>query len=152
MIRVLLAALLVLLTVFAALVFSADFSKDPDPGALFEIQAVRLERDQSYFWLEVHLKKSGEKDHDLEKLPKLVTSTGKIHRPADTVFAGTPEKGFSEIWYKFWLEEKDLKGTLKLEMNEGVLTVKSSDGAPSLESGKEKTIRNADWGKIWLGF
>ena len=150
--RLLLAGSLVVLTALAAFLWSSDFEKDPDPKAFYKIEAARLEADRSFFWLEVHLKKNGEEDLNLEKQPQLVTAEGVSHAPADSTFAGSPETGFSEIWYKFWLEKKDLEGTLKLKINEGELAVKTSQGVPVVKDGKQKVLRSADWGKTWLGF
>lgn len=152
LIRLAMAMALVGVTIVAAAMWSGDYESSPDSGARFEIQAVRLVADRGYVWLEAHLKKSGDADHDLLKPVSLVTADGAEHEPADTTFAGTPETGFTDIWYKFWLEKKDLKGRLNLQINDGVLTIKSSEPIPVLKGGKEAVFKSSDWEKSWLGF
>jgi|AntRauTorckE6833_2_1112554.scaffolds.fasta_scaffold18575_2 hypothetical protein len=146
------AFVLVVLTVVATMFWSSEYDSNPDPKARFEIQSARLTPDHDYAWLEIHLKKSGEKDHDLEQKVRLVTDDGAKHDPADTTFAGTPEEGFTDIWFKFWLEQGQLEGNLALEINEGVLKVKNSQPVPTLEKGGERVFKSVDWKKSWLGF
>jgi hypothetical protein len=38
----------------------------------------------------------------------------------------------TDLWVRFWLEPGELDGTLKLHLNDGVLTVKSTTGSPAL--------------------
>jgi len=152
MIRLLLAALVVGVTFAAARVWTAEYDSDPDPKARFVIEGAQLSSDRSYRWVELNLRKSGDAEHDLRKPVRLVTADGTGHEPADTTFAGSPEKGFTDIWFKFWLEESDLKGSLKLRINGGELRVKTDSGPPSLGSDGKAVFKSADWGKSWLGF
>lgn len=152
MTRVLLAALIVTLTVAAAEIWSAEYDKDPDPEARFVIVETLVRSDRSYRWVELHLRKSGDAPHDLRKPVRLMTADGKRHEPADTTFAGSPEKGFTDVWFKFWLAETDLAGTLDLRINDGILDVKSSSGSPSLGADGKAVFKSADWEKSWLGF
>lgn len=152
MIRLTLAVLVVALTALAAKVWTVKYDGDPDPGARFVIEGVQLRSDHSYRWVELHLRKSGEADHDLRKPVRLLTADGTEHEAADTTFAGNPEKGFTDIWLKFWLADADLKGPLSLRINDGTLRVKTNSGAPSAGDGGEVVFKHADWEKSWLGF
>ena len=152
MIRLLLAVLVVALTAVAAKVWTVKYDRDPDPKARFVIEAAQVSRDRSYRWVELHLRKSGEADHDLFKPVRLLTTDGTEHEPADTTFSGSPEKGFTDIWLKFWLVEADLKGQLSLLINDGKLQVKTSEGLPSTDDDGKAVFKSADWGKSWLGF
>ena len=139
-------------TIFLSSLWARKYESSPHPAARFNVEAVRLKQDKGYVWLEAHLKKNGEKDHDLKQPVFLVTSDGRKHEPADTVFAGTPEKGFTAIWFKFWLEKEALEGEINLEMNGGVLKIKSSKPLPVLGSHKETVFRSSNWETSWLGF
>jgi len=150
--RLLIAALLVALTFLGVKLWAGSYDGDPDPRARYRIEASSLKRDDTYVWLEIHLRKSSEQDHDLRKPVRLVTADGIEHEPADTKFAGAPEKGLTDIWLKFWLEETDLKGKIDLRMNDGTLRVKKNEGAPATDKGGKAVMRSADWGKTWLGF
>lgn len=150
--RFLMAVGLVGCTVFLGKLWTQKYEPSPDPAARFEVQAVRLKRDKGYVWLEAHLKKSGQKEHDLKKEVRLVTADGMEHEPADTTFAGTPETGFTEIWFKFWLEQKALEGRIDLKMNGGTLNIKSSQPVPAVGSENETVFKSSNWESSWLGF
>jgi hypothetical protein len=150
--RFFLAVGLVVSTLFLGMLIMGSYESSPDPKARFEIQAIRLKQDKGYVWLEAHLKKNGKKDHDLKQPVRLVTADGVKHEPADSSFAGTPEKGFTEIWFKFWLETEALKGEINLEMNGGALKIKSSKPLPVLGSGNETVFKSSNWETSWLGF
>ena len=152
MIRLSLAVLVVLTTALAAWVWSAEYDANPDEKARFRIEGAQLTKDRSNAWLEIHLKKSGDAEHDLRKKVRLVTADGTEHEPAKNTFAGSPEKGFTDIWFKFWLEEKDLEGQMNLLINDGKLRVKTSQAAPEWNSDAAIVLKSADWGKSWLGF
>jgi hypothetical protein len=150
--RFFLALGLAVSTVFLGMLWTSKYESSPDPKARFEIQAIRLKQDKGYVWLEAHLKKNGKKDHDLKQPVRLVTADGVKHEPADSSFAGTPEKGFTEIWFKFWLETEALKGEINLEMNGGALKIKNSKSIPAIGSDKETVFKSSNWETSWLGF
>ncbi len=152
MIRGLFAALLVAVTFAAAWVWTGKYDKDPDPKARLAVIAAQVSSDKSYRWVELHLRKNGEAEHDLRKPVRLLTEDGSEHEPADTTFAGSPEKGFTDIWFKFWLAEADLAGKMDLRINDGLLRVKTNSGPPSLGNDGKAVFKSADWGKSWLGF
>jgi hypothetical protein len=147
-----LAVILVALTALGAQLWTGSYDKNPDPRARYEIEAVKVDRDRSFFWLEVHLKKSGDKSHDLLKPVLLQTAKGNSHEPANTTFVGNPEAGFSEIWFKFWIDESELTQALQLRLNDAQLCVKSSSGLPELGKKQSAVFQNTDWRKSWLGF
>jgi hypothetical protein len=152
MIRLSLALLVVLTTALAALVWTAEYDSHPDPKALFKIEGVQVKRDRGNRWINVHLERAGDKKHDMRKQVVLLTADGVEHKTYDITFAGSPETGFTDIWLKFWLEEADLENTLKIRINDGVLLVKTNQGAPELENAAEKVFKSTNWGKSWLGF
>lgn len=152
LLRLLIAALLVAVTILAVKLWTGKYDGDPDPRARYEIEAARLERDRSYMWLEIHLRKNGDKDHDMLKPVRLITADGTEHEPADTTFAGAPGKGFTDIWFKFWLEEAELKGKIDLRINGGTLRVKTNEEAPAMDEDGKAVMGSADWGETWLGF
>jgi hypothetical protein len=149
--RFFLALGLVLSTAFLGLLWAGNYESSPDPEARFEIQAVRLKQDKGYVWLEAHLKRSGKEPHDLEKPVRLVFADGSEHEPADTTFAGNPKTGYTEIWFKFWMEQEALKGHIDLKLNGGRLKIKTSESVPAVGKEKETIFRTSDW-ESWLGF
>ncbi|MBC7980619.1 MAG: hypothetical protein H7Y36_08675 [Armatimonadetes bacterium] len=152
MIRLMLAVLLVVFTFLAALIWSKNYDKQPDPKARFTIRSVQVKRDQSFYWLDIHLKKSGPQAHDMRRQVRLIDAVGQKHEPADTTFAGSPETGFTDIWYKFWLEKQDLESSLTLRINDGLLRVKTNQGMPEIGKHKAAVFNSSDWRKSWLGF
>lgn len=149
--RFFLAVGLVVSTAFLGMLMVGSYESSPDPKARFEIQAVRLKQDKGYVWLEAHLKRSGKEDHDMQKPVRLVFADGSEHEPADTTFVGSPETGYTDIWFKFWMEQEALKGQIDLKMNEGTLKIKSSDAIPAVGKDKETVFKTSDW-ESWLGF
>lgn len=152
LIRFSLALMLVLLTALGAWLVSRPYSVDWDPKARYKIEAVQVRRDNGYYWVEAHLKKKGEKDHDLRRPVRLVLADGRELEPADSTFAGSAKTGTTEIWFKFWIQEKDLKGPMALLLNGAELEVKTHDGLPDFDDKGEAILRSADWNRSWLGF
>ncbi len=152
LLRLSIAALLVAVTFLAVKIWMGRYDRAPDPRARYRIEAARLESDRSYLWLEIHLRKNGDKDHDMLQPVLLVTADGAEHEPADTTFGGGPEKGFTDIWFKFWLDERGDGGKIDLRMNGGTLRVKTNAGAPTFDKDGKAVMKSADWGKTWLGF
>lgn len=151
-IRLVLAALLVFLTMLAAWLWTGSYDSEVDEGARFRIERAMVRQDQSFFWLELHLKHAGGEAHDLQRPVRLVTGNGVRHEPGDTTLAGSREQAVTDMWLKFWLEEEDLKGEITLELNEGVLRVKTRPGAAALDKKGEAVYNRATWRKSWLGF
>jgi hypothetical protein len=131
--------------IYGAWVWLRPYEWNADPAARFKIVGAQVTQDRSYFWLDVHLKKSGEDPHDLKKPVRLRTAEGVEHEPAKTDFAGNPLSGTSDIWFRFWLEEKDLRGTLSLKLNDGALSVKSSTGLPKIGLSGARAFHSTRW-------
>ena len=152
MIRLILAVLLVTLTTAAAKLWIQKYNRDPDPKARFVIMKARVSSDRSYRWLELHLRKNGDANHDLSIPVRLIEGNGTAHEPADITFAGSQETGFSDIWFKFWLDPSALDAPLMLRINEGLLVVKSDKAMPALNQKGEAVFKSENWSKSWLGF
>ncbi len=152
MIRLGLAILLVLATIFAVWLWSADYSSGPDEEARMKVKAVQVTADESFYWVEIHLKRVGEEEHDLRKPVRLLVGDKGVHEPADTTFAGNPGEGFTEIWFKFWLSDDELESPMKLQINDGELSIKQNIGIPELGEDGRAVFRTDQWDKSWLGF
>jgi hypothetical protein len=138
----LLAACLAISMVFAGWTWLRPYEWSPDSGARYRIVHASLDQDHSYYWLAVHLKRAGDQPHDLLKPVTLILADGRELAPVD--FAHAEEAGYPEIDYRFWLEEKDLPGPLRLKLNDGTLTVRKESGAPPL-SDSIRYFNTANW-------
>ena len=137
--------LLGITTAFAAWTWLRPYAWQADPAARCKVVAAQVKKDQSFFWLDVHLKMLPGESHDLMKPVRLVTSQGRELEPADTTLAGADGKGTTELWFKFWLESADLEGPLKLRINDGSLVIKSSSGMPGLGSSGSEFFATHRW-------
>lgn len=143
--RKILYTALAICVVYGSWIWLRPYEWKSDPAARFKIVAAQVTEDRSYFWLDLHLKKTGEKPHDLEKPVRLITLDGIRHEPAKTDFAGNPLSGTSDIWFRFWLEEKDLRGPLSLQLNDGSLSVKTSQRFPKIRSSGARAFHTNRW-------
>jgi hypothetical protein len=135
---------LLLSAAFAAWTWLRPYDFKPDPAARCEILETLVTRDQSFFWVNVHLKVNPGMPHDLQIPVSLATANGP-KQPADTTFAGTDPLKPEEIWFKFWLEPADLAGPLTLEINGGKLPVKTLPGLPDLGSDTFRNFTTNRW-------
>jgi len=141
-----LAALLLVSTAFAGWIWFRPFDFSPDPAARFRIDRAALRRDHAYFWLDLHLQRSGKIAHDLTKPIRLLTSSGRILEPADVTLVSSGEaKDCDEIGLKFWLRDSDLAGSLDLRINDGTLRVKSNPGIPNTPEGTTRALTTHRW-------
>lgn len=140
-----LLALLLGSSAFVVWSWFRPYDRSADPAARYRLQGAEVTRDQSYYWLMLHLKKTGTADHDLEKPVALETAAGRRLEPADMTFSGTSETGFGEIWFRFWLEEDDLRGPVRLHLNEGSLQVKTGDEVPRLGGSGRRVFTTNHW-------
>ena len=136
---------LLMATAFAAWSWLRPYAWSPDPAARCEILETLVTRDQSYFWLNVHLQVNPGMAHDLQKPIRLETTNGLMHELADTTSAGTAEQATTEIWFKFWLEPADMKGALILYLNDGKLIVKANEGVPALGKSNSHNFTSNRW-------
>jgi hypothetical protein len=136
---------LLIAAIFAAWTWLRPYAWNPDPTARCEILETLVTRDQSFIWVNVHLKVTPGMTHDLEKPVHLESTGGLMHEPADTTFVGTIQQTTTEIWLKFWLEPTQLTGPLVLHLNDGKLIVKASNGIPVLGASSSYNFTSNHW-------
>ena len=136
---------LLVASAFAAWGWLRPYAWRSDPAARCQIVETLVTRDQSFYWLHVHLKVNPEMTHDLQKPVQLITAAGRKLEPADTTFSSINGQATSEIWLKFWLDSTDLTHTLELQINEGKLNVKASNGIPHLVNSTSKNFTTNQW-------
>ncbi len=129
--RKLLWAALLLTSLFAIWSWFRPYEWNADPAARCKVTGVQITPDQSYFWLEAHLKVLPDERHDLQKPVFLTTASGSRLEPADTTFGSKDGVGTTDIWLKFWLESKDLAGPVTLHLNDGDLSIKKGSRIPT---------------------
>jgi hypothetical protein len=122
----------VLSAVFAAWAWFRPYEWGADKGAHCRVLGCQVKQDRTNYWVDVHLKMRSAEEHDLMKPVLLLTSAGRKLEPADTTMVGDNEVKMRELWFKFWLEKEDMEGGLKLQINDGQLSVRSSRGLPLL--------------------
>ena len=83
--------------------------------------------------------------HDLQKPVLLRTAGGRLLEPADTTFGSIDGQATTDIWLKFWLDATDLTHTLDLQINDGKLAVKASEGVPQLVNFAAKNFTTNQW-------
>ena len=143
--RWLLAGMLVFAVAFAAWGWLRPYDWDPDPKAQAEIVGVELRRDQSFYWLTVHVRAREGESLDLSRPARLVVRKERDLQPADARLKGDAESGFDEAWFQFWLESGDVSGPLKMGLREGSLRVKSGGGMPDLQQGETRHFTTHRW-------
>jgi hypothetical protein len=132
-------------TAFAAWNWFRPYSWSVDPVARCKVVETLVTQDNSYFWVNVHLKVNPGETHDLQKPVRLETLRGIQLEPADTTLVGDDFQSTTEIWLKFWLEEADLRGPLTLHLNGGKLTVKSGSALPDLGTAPYQNFTTQHW-------
>jgi hypothetical protein len=147
-IRISLYSLLLVAALFAGAPFLLPYEWKSDPEARFKIAATQVKRDRDYYWINVHLKKSGELPHDLMKPVRLIPGSLDAIEPADMTFGGSPETGTAEMWVKFWVPAESTSGPLYLKINDGQLNVKTSKAMPSIGDSMMRTFTNPRWNGI----
>ncbi len=144
-IRIYLYSLLLLAAIFAAASFLIPYEWKSDPAARFKIAATQVKRDRTYYWITVHLKKSGTEDHDMMKPVRLISGSQDEIESADVTFSGSSETGTDEMWVKFWVSEDSTSGPLYLKINDGRLNVKTSDSMPPIGDSMMRTFTSPRW-------
>jgi hypothetical protein len=117
----------------------------PDPAARCEILETLVTRDESFYWLNLHLNVNSGASHDLQKRVSLETSQGARLDPADTTLMNKDGAEVTEIWFKFWLDQTQLKGPLTLHLNDAALVVRSGHGIPNLGSAGVRNFTTDSW-------
>jgi hypothetical protein len=136
---------LILSCTFAGWVWFRPYTWTSEPAARCNVVETLITRDQSYYWVDVHLKVNPGTRHDLQKPVYLETATGVKLEPAESTFAGTDMQNSPEIWFRFWLETAQLQGPLTLHLNDGKLSIKATQGIPELASGAYQNFTNNQW-------
>ncbi len=136
---------LLLASSFAAWVWLRPYTWQTDPAARATITETLVTRDRSNYWVNVHLKvKSGQR-HDMQKPVSLIAS-GKPLVPAESTFGSSSgQQETDEIWLRFWLDAAELQGPLTLQINDGKLEVKATDGVPDLKDGAFANFTTSRW-------
>lgn len=136
---------------FSIWAWTRPYESQPDPSARATIRGIELERDHAFYWVTVQVASTVDGGFDLTKPVYLRLSDHKKLSPADTRLSGSRETGFSQAWYQFWVEVEDSPSPWKLEIQDGVLLVKSNEGIPQLEHGDSRNFTTHHW-KRWIGF
>ena len=143
--RWILVGLLVISGGFAAWSRMRPYEWWADAKAACVISGCQVKQDHSNYWVHLKLKVNGNMEHDLEIPVRLMTAAGREISPADTTLEGDKAMSIRSIWLKFWLENDDLDGPLKLSINEGVLIVRSGTGIPMLRSDGSRYYVTHKW-------
>ena len=130
---------------FAAWSWMRPYAWRSDPAARCKVVETLVTHDQSFFWVDVHLKVNPGMIHDLQKPVRLESSAGRQFEPADTAFGGSDGQGTTDIWLKFWLAAADLTHPLTLHINDGKLVVKASEGVPQLANSAFRNFTTNHW-------
>lgn len=130
---------------FALWSWLRPYEWNPDPAAKAEIVGVELRRDHSYYWLTVHVRAKGGASLNLSRPARLVVRKEVDLPLADTRLKGDAESGFREAWFQFWLESNHVSGPLRLGLQDGSLSVKSSGEMPDLSHGKARHYTTQRW-------
>lgn len=131
--------------IFTIWSWTRPYAWRPDPEARATIVAASLQRDHSYFWLDLRLKIRPGMDHDLEQPIFLETEKTARLELADTTLAGTADKPIEEIFLRFWIEKGDLAGPINLHINHGTLSVRAGQGEPKLGDDGRKHFQTKHW-------
>ena len=131
--RYLLLGLMLVSAAIAGWSWLRPYEWSVDPGARCQIIGCEVVKDHDNYWVNLHLEIT-EGEHDLAQLIEMVLPDGRVLEAADTTLRGDEQKAITSIWVKFWLDQKDLEGPLKLRINDGELTVRSGSGQPKLRS------------------
>lgn len=145
--RIILVALLLISGAFASWSWLRPYEWSADPRARAKIVGCLVERDHSNYWVRLKLRIPDGEKHDLEQPVRLLTHGGDNLEPADTTLEGDEKQAVRVVWLKFWLEEKQMKGSLSLKINEGKLTVRSGNGfrLPDLRSDDTRYFVTHRW-------
>lgn len=140
-----LLALIVPCMVGATWYWTRSYEPGADPAARMTIRFSSLERDHSYFWLGVVLKARKGEAQGLEKPVRLMLADGRLLEPADITLQRSPDEEIEAMALKFWIEEGDLAGPIRLRLHDGELSVRTGSGIPETPSGKPRYFHNDDW-------
>ena len=136
---------LVISAVFAAWQWFRPYDWQPDPGARYRIVHASVQRDHSYYWLNLFLERAGSGSHDLAKPVLLLTTGGRELEPDEITLGGDEKTGTESLGFRFWLKQEDLSGPLKLRLNDGTLLVRKQSGVPGVNDGAARYFNTSNW-------
>lgn len=137
--------MLVATAAFAVWSWTRPYQWNADSEARAKIVAVSLQRDHSYYWLDVRLKIRPDMEHDLQKPVFLKTTARTRVEPADTTLAGNVDRPIDEVFLRFWLESSDLDGPIDLHLNNGILSVRTGKGQPNIGRDGRANFQTRRW-------
>lgn len=143
-VRILLALLAICIG-FAAWQWLRPYQWKTDPEARGRISFTRIERDEGFFWIDVYFKITDPRGHDLEKPVRLILADGRALEPADTTLEGSAIQKIEALSFRFWLDENDVIGPLKLQVNDGTLLIRKQSTIPDLESKAFEFYQSSNW-------
>jgi len=144
-IRIILVVTLLVSSAFAVWSWFRPYAWNVDPAAACKVVGCQVKKDQAYFWVDVHLKVTEGRTHDLLKPVRLLAGADREIEPADTTMAGDDGTGTTDLWFKFWLETADLQQPLILRVNDGSLMIKADPGIPQLGRADLKYFTTQHW-------
>jgi hypothetical protein len=120
-----------------------------DPGAApvggISVLGASLTRDRSFYWLDLDLDGVAPRNGAPPKL-SLRGANGRRLDPATWSWPDATMKGeLAQGSVRFWLDSRDLAGTLALETGRGPLDVKRSAGIPKVKDGRARQFRSPNW-------
>jgi hypothetical protein len=131
--------------IFAAWQWFRPYDWSPDKAARYQVVHASLTRDHSYLWLNVFLERKGDSDHDLTKPVLLLTADGRELEPAETTLGGDEKRGTESLGFRFWLQDGDFTGPVKLRLNEGELIIRKQSGVPGVNNGTPRYFTTSNW-------
>lgn len=132
-------------TTWLVLRMNRPYDPGADPAGGITILAASLTRDRTFYWL----------DLDLDGVAPLDGAPPELHlrgfngRRLDPATWSWPEATIegrqARGSVRFWLDSRDLAGTLILETDQASLDVKRSSGIPAVADGRTRPFRSPDW-------
>ena len=116
-----------------------------DPEARAKVSFARTERDESFYWLDIYVKITDPRGHDLEKPVRLILANGRELEPADTTLEGSALHSIEAISFRFWLDSQAAIGPLKLKLNDGTLLIRKKPTVPDLGPKEIKFHQSTNW-------
>lgn len=143
--RIALVASLLISGVFACWTWLRPYEWSPDVGARATVVGCLVKQDRSNYWIDLHLKLNDDAGNDFNPNVCLVTVDGREVESVDVTKQGRKGQPMSDVWFKFWLEQEDLAGSLDLQINEGSLKIRVGEGMPNLGGSGERYFVTNRW-------
>ena len=145
--RVVTIALALLLAIAASWALHR-LTRPYDPGSPpvdgTRVTGASLTRDRSFHWLAVELD-GGIPADGMPPAIRLRDSDGVLHDSAEWQRPAAGGSGETRGTLRFWLDSRQLAGTLTLELPGGSLAVKRSTGIPPVADGRTRRFRTSNW-------